>query len=460
MAKLVLNDVTTGFASTDLLNANNAAIKAALENTLSRDGTTPNTMSADLDMNGHRILNELAQTGDGFIWKGIWVTATSYALNNLVFNNGKSYICTTAHTSGTFGTDLGAGKWELLADQGAAGTGAGDMLKSENLSGLADNPTALANIGAAAKAGFTATGGITMSGASIFDANATIAVHATAMNPWSLGNYVTATGAAITFTGLASAPQAGAEVEIYMNEAHTFTNGVVFEVDGNANYTATIGDRVLIRAKSTTVFTVHPIKKNGRAVIAAAFTSVQVFTTAGTSVYTKPAGLVRAKVTVVGSGGGGGSSSTIYGGGGGAGGCAIKILEAASIAATETVTIGAAGAAGVLDVGGNGGTSSFGAHASATGGAGGPNISNPGGAGGMGSGGNINLGGGGGGGSSPSGGSGGSGGSSCVGGGGGGGQSSAGGTGGTNTGGGGGGGAVNANGGAGALGIVIVEEYF
>lgn len=38
-------------------NANNAAITAAINNTLSRDGTSPNQMSASLDMNGNAILN-------------------------------------------------------------------------------------------------------------------------------------------------------------------------------------------------------------------------------------------------------------------------------------------------------------------------------------------------------------------------------------------------------------------
>jgi hypothetical protein len=62
---------------------------------------------------------------------------------------------------------------------------------------------------------------------------------------------------------MAAAPQAGAEVEIYMNAAHVFTDGAVFEVDGNKDYTATVGDRVLLRAKSTTVFTVHPRRASG-----------------------------------------------------------------------------------------------------------------------------------------------------------------------------------------------------
>lgn len=60
MAKLTLSDVgnlidATTAATT--INANSALIETALENTLSRDGTTPNTMSAELDMNSKQIVN-------------------------------------------------------------------------------------------------------------------------------------------------------------------------------------------------------------------------------------------------------------------------------------------------------------------------------------------------------------------------------------------------------------------
>jgi hypothetical protein len=61
MAKLTLTDVSnitgneTSAAST--INNNSDAIETALENTLSRDGTSPNQMEADLDMNGNDILN-------------------------------------------------------------------------------------------------------------------------------------------------------------------------------------------------------------------------------------------------------------------------------------------------------------------------------------------------------------------------------------------------------------------
>lgn len=59
MAKLTLTDLTQGFSTSTVarLNANNAAIEDALEKTLSRDGTSPNEMEADLDMNSNQILN-------------------------------------------------------------------------------------------------------------------------------------------------------------------------------------------------------------------------------------------------------------------------------------------------------------------------------------------------------------------------------------------------------------------
>lgn len=57
MAKLTLTDITSGYALTTTVNANNALIETALENTLSRDGTAPNTMNAVLDMNSFNINN-------------------------------------------------------------------------------------------------------------------------------------------------------------------------------------------------------------------------------------------------------------------------------------------------------------------------------------------------------------------------------------------------------------------
>lgn len=62
MPKLVLDDIASGYATTTKINSNNAAIETAMENTLSRDGTGPNQMNANLDMNGYKVSNLAAPT--------------------------------------------------------------------------------------------------------------------------------------------------------------------------------------------------------------------------------------------------------------------------------------------------------------------------------------------------------------------------------------------------------------
>lgn len=47
---------------------------------------------------------------------GMWATATLYHVREIVeHSDGKSYVCTTQHTSGTFATDHAAGKWIVLS---------------------------------------------------------------------------------------------------------------------------------------------------------------------------------------------------------------------------------------------------------------------------------------------------------------------------------------------------------
>jgi hypothetical protein len=128
-------------------------------------------------------------------------------------------------------------------------------------------------------------------------------------------------------------------------------------------------------------------------------TFAQVFTSSGT--FTVPTGVTAVKVTVIGGGGGGAGGNQQPCGGGGGGGVAVRWVTGLTPGATETVTVGGGGTGGVGGAGGvgvagtGGGTSSFGTHASATGGSGAPagtfNTPNVGGAGGSGSSGNINI---------------------------------------------------------------------
>lgn len=121
-----------------------------------------------------------------------------------------------------------------------------------------------------------------------------------------------------------------------------------------------------------------------------------LFTTKGTSTWTKVNGLKFVDVTVVGGGGGGsgGRGTAFYGAGGGGGGASRKRIQSSVLGATEIVTVGAGGAGGAGNLGAfgygaSGGSSSFGAHASATGGSGGSSITAI--LGGVGSGGDDNI---------------------------------------------------------------------
>jgi hypothetical protein len=157
-----LTDITslTNSSAINTLSQNWDAIEEAFDNTLSLDGSTPNALNADLDLNGNALLNvgvidvdELTLNGQQVTdlatvpeWRGAWVTATSYAVNDLVKTVGNVYICLIAHTSGTFATDLTALKWELMVSKGDSGAGTGDMVAANNLSDVANVATARANL--------------------------------------------------------------------------------------------------------------------------------------------------------------------------------------------------------------------------------------------------------------------------------------------------------------------------
>lgn len=109
-------------------------------------------------------------TAAGGTVRGAWLTATAYAIKDVVSNGTGTYIAATAHTSGVFATDLAAGKWVRLFDSSAfiassvAFTPTGSvsssnvqaaiaevdsekLAKSQNLSDVADVPTSRANLG-------------------------------------------------------------------------------------------------------------------------------------------------------------------------------------------------------------------------------------------------------------------------------------------------------------------------
>lgn len=62
-----------------------------------------------MDALSQEVLSLLAASGATA--RGAWLTATAYAAKDIVSQGGATYLCVTAHTAGTFSTDLAAGKW-------------------------------------------------------------------------------------------------------------------------------------------------------------------------------------------------------------------------------------------------------------------------------------------------------------------------------------------------------------
>jgi len=116
MAKLTLTDLTqlssNETSAVAEINANGALIETAMENTLSRDGTTPNTMSADIDLNSNDLLN----VGN--------VGATSLTLGSTTFSEDGIQSTyqeegSTVSTSATFNV---VGSLATMSDVGGVAT--------------------------------------------------------------------------------------------------------------------------------------------------------------------------------------------------------------------------------------------------------------------------------------------------------------------------------------------------
>ena len=123
---------------TPYVPATNFSDHTASQPDVPQDGTDMDAEFQAIKLTLDEILANLAliQRDDGALANGIvtsaslasgltvgvepatsWLTATAYEESvNLVWQSGKLYSCIVSHTSGTFATDLAAGKWQEIFD--------------------------------------------------------------------------------------------------------------------------------------------------------------------------------------------------------------------------------------------------------------------------------------------------------------------------------------------------------
>lgn len=153
-----ITPIGSGFNRT-LINTNFQRIDTALQDALSRSGGSPNTMSADIDMNSNHLLNvgniaveSITIDGTEFLAdeitaKGDPGTAATITVGTVTTGAaGTSVIVTNVgdETEAIFDITIPRG------DTGASGAGSGDMVAAQNLNDVTSKPTAFANIKQAA----------------------------------------------------------------------------------------------------------------------------------------------------------------------------------------------------------------------------------------------------------------------------------------------------------------------
>jgi len=345
--KLDLSTVSSGFLSNTTMTLNFTNIENEFQNkVLYRDNPDgePNAMQQDLDMNGHSILNALATSGEGFSWEGTWVTGTSYILNNLVYVNegtyiGHTMIALSSFTSTTtFDADYALGRWAILAARGASGAGTGDMLKTENLSGLANTATARTNLGCATLAGSSA-----QAFAVLDDAYA------------------------VGWNGSSNVPTKNAVYDKIETLAAKGTNSDITSLTALTNITASAvtvatDDKILIRdtsdsdnIKTVTAQSIADLAGSGSGVTLLKYTEI----TATNATWAKQAGTTAIEVLCVGGGAAGGGCTANQVASGGQAGEQVRGYLDTGLTSTFVATIGAGGTGVSGGVGNNGGTTSF-----------------------------------------------------------------------------------------------------
>lgn len=341
----------------------------------------------------------------GFTPRGAWLTATTYAIGDMVTQSGATYVAAADHTSGVFATDLAAAKWIIIAGASAsitlddltnvtAPTPASGNLLSFNGSNwvnaflaLSNVPDGLLTFAKLASGVSNADGTLASVSDTQFPTSQAVKTYVTTSLKRDTGTNVTAAATInltgnydyVTVTGNTniSAVTLAEDEEKWVSFTGTPTllhNATSFILPGGANIPVAANDRALFRGlASGNVICLAFQRANGKAIAETdAVRSVKLQVKTATGTYTPSTGMVNVLAFLTGSGGGGGGGNTGSGGGGGAGETAVGIFSAADIGASQSVTIGAGGSGGSSTTDGSAGsTSSIGSLLSAAGGSGG-----------------------------------------------------------------------------------------
>lgn len=421
MSKITLNNVGSLIDATTAqttINNNSAIVQTAFDNTLSRDGTGPNTMSALLDMNSEPIVNLPTPVGDtsplrlqdlkSFIGGGTIQTVpvggtTGQSLQknsntnyDVKWGNNVSSVGLTAPSDFTITNSPITTSGNINAAWAVTPTGTGAVVRATSptlITPALGTPTALVATNATGTAGGLTAGNVTTNANLTGPITSTGNSTAVASQTGTGSKFVMDTSPALVTPtlGVATATSInkmaitapGTSSTLAVANSKTFTANNTLTLAGTDSTTLTFqgtdtyvgrttadtltnksisgSTNTLTNIPAATALTgIAPIANGGTGVSTGAVVSVkmQKFTTSGT--YTPSTGILYAIIECVGPGGGGGGSTGAVsdlkaGGGGGSGGYSRTVVSAATIGASKAVTIGTGGT-GVSNAGGNAGS--------------------------------------------------------------------------------------------------------
>ena len=142
--KPTITTVQSGFNSQEVINENFQALADALDNTISRDGSTPNTMEADLDLNGRSVIGASAFYING--QDVVSTTADALAAANVAKADAEAAVVNAA-TSET----------NAAASATTASTKAAEAAASATAASLSETNAASSETVATAQAGIATT---------------------------------------------------------------------------------------------------------------------------------------------------------------------------------------------------------------------------------------------------------------------------------------------------------------